>query len=251
MRYLVAAFLLLPTGAAAQQVPPERTIRVTGVGVVRTPPDVARIDYWVRGEGATPDAASQALATRQKAISGALARLLGAGTDVTSSNVLVVEVKDRSCDDAGYNSQPRLSQGACAVTGYLARMQGTVRTRAVDKAGTAAGLASRLGANDARLAAFELSDRAEAGRRATAAALADAKARAEAIAAGSGARLGALLSVNDQSGFAPGEVVVGAMAMAAPPPPPPEQMAAPVAIDVKPAPIETRQQVFVSYAIDG
>ena len=86
---------------------------------------------------------------RQRAVAGALAQLLGAGTDVTTSNVLVIEVKEKGCDDSGYNGQPRLSQGACAVTGYLARAQGLVRTRAVEKAGTAVGLAARLGASDA------------------------------------------------------------------------------------------------------
>lgn len=246
---ILAAVTLLPAAAAAQQVPAERTIRVTGVGVVRTPPDLARIDYWIRGEGVTPDAASQALAARQRAVAGALAQLLGAGTDVTTSNVLVIEVKEKGCDDSGYNGQPRLSQGACAVTGYLARAQGLVRTRAVEKAGTAVGLAARLGASDARLSAFELADRAAAQRAATAAAIADAKVRAEAVAAGAGARLGALVSVNDQASYAPADLGAFPNALAAPPPPPPEQMAAPVAIDVKPAPIETRQQVFVSYGI--
>ena len=245
---LLAAVLAVP--AAAQERAPERAIRVTGFGVVRTPPDVARIDYWVRGEGATPDAAASALAAKQKGIAAALAGLLGPASEVTTATVTVVEVRARACDDQrGYGSQPRLSQGPCAVTGHLATMQAGVRTGAVEKAATAVGLAARLGATDARLAGFDLSSPRDAQRRATAAALADAKARAEAVAAGAGTRLGELLSVNDQNGFSPTDVVVtGGRAVAAPPPPPPPP---PVAIDIKPAPIETRQQVFVTYAIAG
>lgn len=248
MRAMILAAALLPMTAAAQEAPGQRTIRVTGVGKVRTPPDVARLQYWVRGEGATPDAASAALAAKQKAILGGIVSLLGAGTEPTTGDVTIIEVRDRGCDDnRGYGGQPRLSQGACAVIGHVATMQASVRTRAIEKAGTAAGLAARLGASDARLTGFELAAPADAQRRATAAAIADAKARAQAVASGAGERLGPLLSVSDQNGFSPAEIVVtGARAMAPPPPPPPPP---PVEIDVKPAPIETQQQVFVTYAI--
>ncbi|PCG14458.1 MULTISPECIES: SIMPL domain-containing protein [Sphingomonas] len=253
MRYmmLAAAAALVPAAGMAQEpATPERTIRVTGVGVVQTPPDTARLDYWVRGEGTNPDEASRALATRQKAIAGALGGLLGAGTEITTGNVMVIEVKDRACDDQGYNGLPRLSQGACAVTGYLARMQAGVRTPAIGKAGTAVGLAARLGASDARLSGFSLSKPREAQARATTAAIADAKLRAEAVAAGAGTPLGAIVTVTDQAGYEP--IVMGARSLAAPPPPPPPPDAAPpVAIDVAPAPIETRQQVFVTYSIGG
>ena len=254
MRYamLAAAAALVPAAGMAQTpAEPERTIRVTGVGVVRTPPDTARLDYWVRGEGTTPDEASRALATRQKAIAGALGGLLGAGAEITTGNVIVIEVKDRACDDQGYNGRPRLSQGACAITGYLARMQAGVRTGAIGKAGTAVGLAARLGASDARLTGFSLSNPREAQARATAAAIADAKTRAEAVATGAGTPLGAIVTVTDQAGYEP--IVMGAAMRAAPPPPPPPppEAMAPVAIDVTPAPIETRQQVFVTYSIGG
>ncbi|KQT31967.1 hypothetical protein ASG29_08865 [Sphingomonas sp. Leaf412] len=246
---LLATALILPVAAAAQDdARRDRTIRVMGSGTVETAPDVARIDYWVRGEGATPDAATAALAQRQKAIAAGVTGLLGGQAEVTTANVTVIEVRDKACDDnRGYGSNPRLSQGACAIVGHLATMQAGVKTRAVDKSATAVGLASRLGASDARLAGFELSNPADAKRRATVAAIADAKARAETLAAGAGARLGELVSVSDQSGGGPAEMVVtGSRPAAAPPPPPPPP---PVAIDIKPRPIETRQQVYVAYSI--
>ena len=110
----IATLLLTGTAAAAQETTVQRTIRVAGQGKVRTPPDIARLQYWVRGEGATPDAATATLAAKQKAIVGGLTGLLGAGTEATTGEVTVLEVRDRGCDDTrGYGSQPRLSQGAC------------------------------------------------------------------------------------------------------------------------------------------
>lgn len=243
-RSFAASMLLLSAPAAAQEQPPQRTIQVTGTGVVQSPPDMAMLEFWIRGEGPSSDAAATALAAKQKAIVGGVGELLGAGSEVTTSDVIVVETRDGSCADG---NQPRLSVGDCAVTGFLARMQGRIRTRAIEKAGTAAGLAARLGASDARLQGFALADPEAAVRRAGAAAINDARRRAEAVASGAGVRLGSLMTVRDQSYFSPeANYGVGANSPAAPPAPPPP---AAVAIDVKPKPIETRTQVFVTYAI--
>lgn len=234
---------------AFAQTPPERVIQVSGTGVARTMPDMANLEFWLRGEGATPDAATRALAAKQKAVVDGLAGLLGSGAEVTTGAVTVIEARGAQCDDArGYGSKPRMSDGPCAVTGFIATVQGGARTGALDRAGTAAGLASRLGASDARLQGFTLADPTEATRRATASALRDARTRAEAIAAGAGVRLGAISSVRDGN-FGGGEVIVSSRAAAAPPPPPPESMSAPVPLDTKPRPIETRAQVTVIYTI--
>ena len=148
------------------------------------------------------------------------------------------------CDGPGtYNGRPRLSEGVCAVSGYVASLQGMVRTGVVEKAATAAGLAARLGARDARVQSFQLGDLAAAQRRATAAAISNAQAKAEAMAAGAGVRLGALLSLNDQSSGSDLVVSGNFQSLASAPPPPP------VAIEVSPRPIETQGRVFARYAI--
>lgn len=245
--WMIAA-LLLPATALAQEGPgPIPNIQVVGSATISTPPDRANLVYWVTGEGKNADEASTQLAAKHKAISDGLARLLGRGTEISSGEVSVIETREPACDGPGnYNNRPRLSTGACAVTGYVATLQGNVRTSATDKAGTAAGLAARLGARDARLQNFFLSNPEEAQRRATVAAIADARTRAEAVAAGAGVRLGELLTLNDQN---MGDIVVRANDIGAPPPAPPAPLAAAVAIDVKPRPIETRARVFVRYAI--
>jgi uncharacterized protein len=250
MRILVLA-TLAATPVLAQERAPEPVIQVTGTGVVETVPDVATLAFWLRGEGASADDATRAVAAKQKAVTDGLRSLLGAGTQVTTAEVIVIEARGEACQDArGYGSQPRLSEGACAVRGYVATVQGAVRTGAVDKAGTAAGLASRLGASDARLTGFALSDPGAAQRRATAAAIADARRRAEAAAQGAGVRLGAIRLVRDQNFGS--EVVVSGFAPPAPPPPPAMMaVSPPIPLDTRPRPVETRTQVQVAFAIAG
>lgn len=249
---ITTALLLAPSLAAplAAQTPvegPARTIQVSGTGVVRTVPDIALLVVYLRGEGATPDAATQALADKQKAVTGGLVGLLGADAVPTTGNVTIIEARNGNCP-RGYDSPPRISTGDCAVTGYIATLQGNVRTANVAKAATAAGLAARLGASDARLEGYDLSDHESARTRASAAAITAARTRAEEIARGAGVHLGPVTSLRDE---ASGDIVVTGtryrtdMApppMAAPAPPP-------IALDLKPRPIETRAQVYATYAI--
>ncbi|RXD06640.1 DUF541 domain-containing protein [Sphingomonas sp. UV9] len=103
------------------------------------------------------------------------------------------------------------------MTGFIATMQTRVRTYAVEKAATAAGLASRLGASDARLQGYALSNPEAAQARANTAAVAVATRRATALASGAGLRLGPIVTVRDQASY---DITVtgaalGASAMAA------------------------------------
>lgn len=247
MRLIAAALAAMALAAPALAEDTAPTIQVTGTGKVATPPDIAEIAYTVNGEGKTADEAAAALAAQQKAIAGGVAGLLGAGTAVTVSDVTVAVVRGPGCYGSnGYNPQPRLSEGDCAVIGYLAALRGDVRTPAVLKAATAVGLASRLGARDARVQSYALADDHPARRAAAEAAVADAGAKAAAIAAAAHATLGPIVTIRDQNNFSAGDIVVSAARVAAPPPPPPP---APVTIDARPRPIETQSQVYVVYAL--
>ncbi|MEG3171884.1 SIMPL domain-containing protein [Sphingomonas sp. ZB1N12] len=248
MRYLVTAVAVLIPQAVLAQVPPERTVQVTGTGTIQTAPDIALLTIYIRGEGPTPDAATTMIAAKQKAVNEALVGLLGSNSELTASNVTIIEARSGACADGqGYGSRPRLSTGDCAVSGFIATMQTSVRTRAVEKAATAAGLASRLGASDARVQGFALSDPEAARARANMAAIADAAKRAAALASGAGLRLGPIIAVRDQASY--DITVTGALRGANAPAAPPAPRVSPVTIDLKPTPIETRAQVFVSYAI--
>lgn len=248
VKYLLTIVTVLSPNVALAQIAPERTLQVTGTATVQTVPDIALLDIYLRGEGATSDAATNAIAAKQKAVAEGLEALLGPNNELAASSVTIIEARSGTCADAqGYGSQPRLSTGVCAVTGFIATMQTRVRTRAVEKAATAAGLASRLGASDARLQGYELSNPEVAQARANTAAIAVAARRAAALAGGAGLQLGPIVTVRDQGSY---DMTVtgaslGANAFAAPSAP----RVSPVVLDLKPTPIETRAQVFVTYAI--
>ncbi|MDJ0277116.1 SIMPL domain-containing protein [Sphingomonas sp. 2R-10] len=235
-----------PAQDAAERAP---TIQVLGTATVETPPDRARISYWVNGEGKTADAASAALAARNTAVVDGVRTLLGRGAEVTASEVSVTQVRGPDCDrQGGYT--PRLSEGPCAVIGHVATLQGHIRTAVVDKAATAVGLVARLGARDARIQAYELGDRSAALRRATAAAVADARARAEALATGAGVRLGELIALNDPNASNDEVNDAGVRRrimndLAAPP----AMLATAVPIAVTPRPIQTQARVNARFAI--
>lgn len=247
MRWTTGLMLLaLPAALAAQEREPA-VIQVAGTGSVKTDPDMASMTYSVTGEGATADAASRALATKAKAIEAGLLNLLGRGTAITTSNVNVAEVRGAECR-TNYGEQ-RLSEGACAVIGYIASLRGAVETGAVGKVGTGVGLAIRLGAQQAQMNGFALRDPAAAQASAIKVAVRDAKTKAMTLAAAAGVRLGTILTLNDGAGGGIEEVPMPIVLTSAPPPPLASPTPAPVAIDVKPAPIETSARVSVRYAI--
>jgi uncharacterized protein YggE len=231
-----------PANAADGTTPP--TITVVGVGEVKTDPDIANLTFSVRGEGSSADAATRGLVARQKAIIDGLGALGSGRIEVRTGEVRLDETRAAGCgDDDGDN--PRLSTGKCAVTGYLASIRVTVRMASAKDAGTAAGLAARLGASNARASDFEILKPGDAARRAAAAALADAHNRAEAIAAAAGEKLGPVVKVTDEAATATegDEIVVTALRAPAQVAPPP------IAVDIRPESISTTARLTVTYTI--
>lgn len=240
LTFAAAVFLAAPSLAQAPGIQ-DHAIHVSGHGRVSEPPDTARIQYWVRGEGKTPDEASRAMAALQAQVENGLRSLLGPDAKISNSNLLVIEVRDSKCTE---QNRPQLSEGNCAVIGYLARSEGEVETSNLMKAGTAVGLASRLGASDARLEGFELRDTTAARKTAMTKAVADAREQALTLAAAAGGHLGRVLNMQYGSYFAVIDSIVAPPAPPPPPPPPP-----PVQIDVNPRPQEISADVSVSYEL--
>lgn len=249
-RCAAAAMVVLscPAAASAADDPSPRIV-VGGNGDVLTPPDLATIEYRVVGEGVTSDAAVAAMVAKRTRIAAGLASL-DPRLQSRASEVSVAEVRSPDC--RRQYGQPQLSTGACAITGYVASLQMSIRTGAVKEAGTAVGLIGRFEGSDPRVNGFELADSSAAQRRSIAAALADARAKAQAVAASSGVVLGRILSVSTTGygGVQPDDVIVTA-SRAAPPAPPPPPPPPPIAVDLTPRPIPTHAQVTVVYAIGG
>lgn len=245
MRYLKALSILamLPAPAIAQdaRVP---TIAVTGSGTAQTPPDTATLTFTVRGEGATPDAATSAMAAQQKAVIQGI-RSLDREVEVQTGSVTIAETRSAGCR-GDYGQDKQLSTGACAVTGRVASISTTIVMHSVKDAGTAVGLAGRLGASDAAIEHFGLSDDGDASRRALASAFAQAHAKAEAIAAASGAELGPIVSVSDSyidvvRGYFGVVNTITAEDVG--------RLPSPVVVDVSPKPVETTMRLTVVFAI--
>ena len=139
------------------------------------------------------------------------------------------------------------SKGPCVVVGAFAETEATVILASIKDAGTAVGLAGRLGAGSAKIESFGLRDDRAAGREAIKQAIDQARTQAQAIAAASNAKLGPLVSVVD---IVAGDVGLNQfpqfraayrIAGLAPP--------APIAVDVSPTPVETRVQLVVTFAL--
>lgn len=242
---VIAAAALVASPALGQSnVIALHAIDVTGHGKISVPPDTANIHYWLRGEGKTADDATRAMVASQERVEGGLRSFLGPDAEITNSNLVVVEVRDPDCKTEP--GRPALSEGDCAIVGYLASSQADIRTGNVAKSGTAVGLASRLGARDARLQSFELRNIANARSEAMMRAVNDARAQAQILSTAAGGHLGRVLRI--QYGYFGTQplVLTGSLASAPPPPPPPPP---PVEIDVKPEPQEISADVSVSYEL--
>lgn len=244
MRTIAIAAALLFAGPAFGQTAPHR-IDVTGHGKVKVPPDTANIHYWLRGEGKTPDEATHAMVEAQGRVESGLRGFLGPQAAITNSNLVVIEARDQNCKTQ--YGQAGLSEGSCAIVGYLASSEADVTTPNVDKAATAVGLASRLGARDARLQSFELRDAAAARREAMTKAVNDALSQAEILAAAAKGHVGRAMTIQYASyGVSPIMVSGSRIVASAPPPPPPPP---PVEVDMKPRPQDVSADVSVSYEL--
>lgn len=223
MRIAVAAILTaaIAAPATAQFAPTPNTITIAASGRIETPPDIATLSLSIRGEGKTPDAATTALAGKQKAILAGLQGLdpkliVRTGTvsirevrtgrcaggmlplEISSDSMTTMADKLELAADALETEAGSLSdKGPCRLVGTLAEISAEVVLGSVKQAGTAIGLAGRLGAANAGLDGFGLRDPAAATRRAIADAIANARADAQTIAAASGAMLGPLISVTN------------------------------------------------------
>jgi uncharacterized protein YggE len=216
---------------------------------------MATLTLTIRGEGRTPDAATASLAAKQKAVIAGLLSL-DRKIDVRTGSISISEAHSGDCDNRDDHilasdaeiamAQHGGGKGICVVTGRIAEIETTIIMSSVKDAGTAVGLAGRLGAREAKVENFGIHDEADATNRAVAQAIGSARAQARAIAAAAGAKLGPLVSVTDGSDDTLHPAMISPM-VAAPPPP---DMPPPIAVDIVPKPVETSARLTVTFAIE-
>jgi uncharacterized protein YggE len=183
----LSAALALPVAAPAlaEDAMPAM-ITVTGEGVVEANPDIATMMIGVTTQGAT---AAEALASNSAALEAVLARLAASGIeprDLQTSNLSL------GPDYSKYDS----SQGGAPTT-YIASNMLTVRVRALDTLGAVLDAAVTDGANSLNGITFGLADPAPVLNEARKEAVADARARAELLAAAAGVQLGKVVSITE------------------------------------------------------
>jgi uncharacterized protein YggE len=181
---LVSATGLVAIPAIAQAANPG-TIQATGNGSVKVQPDEAQLNASVVTAGATAQQATQQNATQTSTVLAALNQKLG-----TAGSIQTV----------GYSVYPQYSSGPNpSITGYTATNTVQVTTYDLSLAGPLIDAATNAGANNVGGLSFGLRDPDPARQQALTAAAKQALAHAGAIAAGLGAKAGAVISASESA----------------------------------------------------
>lgn len=191
----IAGGLLGQTGAAdafgarGQTPSPDQalvpTIVAQGTGDVRAVPDVAFIALGAEQNAKTPKEAQAATA---KAMTAVQQRLIASGVPKDAIRTTALDVQ----------AQFDWVNGRQVSRGYLARHHVEVRVDDVSRAGEVLDLAVNAGGTSVQSVRFDLKARATLEREALTKAVADARARAEAMAAGAGTTLAGVVRIEEQ-----------------------------------------------------
>lgn len=201
----LAAALTLPS--LAQTSPPPttpasdgRTVTVTGTATIRSSPDEAVVTLGVQTQSQSAQDALQENASKMNLV---VESILGDG------------IKPDDLATVGVNLYPNYDGNGTTVGSYTAQNQVNVTVHDLDKVGQVIDDAVAAGANLASGISFQLSDQNQGVDQALADAVANARSKAEAIAAASDATLGPVVQVTEGGGYAPPVPYFGAVAEAA------------------------------------
>jgi uncharacterized protein YggE len=206
-------------GAAAANM---RTITVSGTGIITTVPNQAGFVFGVATTGKTAQQALRANAVRMTAVIDALKQ-----AGLTPAELQTAEI----------SLTPNTNQNGTVIVNYSASNSVTATTNDIGNAGPIVDAAVGAGANLVSGPSLTESDQLLLSRRALAAAIANAHARAATIATAAGVTLGAVQSVTEVSSSVPPPIVPGFAAKAATPTP------------VEAGTVQTEEDVTVTYRI--
>ena len=180
--------LLLGAGRGVQAQPLTRSpfVRASGQGTVSANPDLARIDFSVVTQAPNAQAASTQNATQVNTLIGQLQALLGASGDIKTINYALTP---------NYNYPA--NGGTPILTGYTASNTVEVTTGDLGNVGRVIDTGIQAGANQVSGLQFGLKDDQPARTQALKLATAQAKVRADAMAAGAGMHTGAYHSIEE------------------------------------------------------
>ena len=206
-----------------------RTLSVNGTGRVNAVPDVADIDIGVIEQAKEAAAASQKAAASMDAVITALLEL---GIDEKDIQTTSLNLNARY----DWNSEPP------KVVGWEASNMVSVTVRDIEAVGDAVDTAVKAGANQVNGISFRVEDPAEAQMLARTAAVEDARAKAEQLAADAGVEIVGIVTLTESGGQQPEPIYMARseMAFAA-------DAAAPT--PVLPGEVELSVNVYIQYEI--
>jgi uncharacterized protein len=183
--FLLASLLLAAQTPGAPQASNEPVIVTTGEGVVKMAPDRVWVTIAAESRAKSPREAQRANADAMKAV---LDKLKGLGLPADAIRT------------SGYDLQPQFDyvNGRQSLREYLARNTIEVRVDEVSRAGDVLDAAVGSGATSVSGVRFDLKDRSAAEREALKKAVADARGRAEAAAAGAGMKVDRVVKIEEQ-----------------------------------------------------
>lgn len=182
----------------------QRTVTVSASATVSAEPDLARITVGVVSEAET---AREALSRNTEAMRQVIDGLKAAG--IAAEDVRTVSFSV----DARYSSPRDGSQPK--ITGYQARNDVQVTARDLKRLGEVLDQLVRLGANQMGGLSFEVSKAETLKDEARKQAVANARRRAELFASATGARVGEVVAIAEESAAPPGPRPMFRSAMAA------------------------------------
>lgn len=188
----LAGCLAAAVPAAAQgpaPLPAVPTVVAHGNGEVRAVPDMAIISVGAEQTAKTPREAQAAAAAAMTAVQQ---RLTGAGVSKDAIRTVVYDVQ----------AQFDWANGRQTLRGYLARHTIEVRVDDVARVGALLEVAIAAGGTSVQGVRFDLKQREALEREALSKAVADARARADAMAAGAGTAVAGIVRV-EEGGAAP------------------------------------------------
>lgn len=191
---LILKVVLLSALAAAPAAAQEAgRITVTGEGRVAAAPDMATVMLGVTAEAANAKEAMDRVSVSVDALLASLAAAGIEGRDIQTTGLSLNPIWDGSASSSG---TPR-------IEGFVASNGVTVRVRALDGLGEVLDGALEAGGNTFNGLSFGLQDPQPRLDEARAAAVADARRKADLLAGAAGVSLGRVVSIAEGGGMAP------------------------------------------------
>ncbi len=185
---VLAAAALLPPAASADTV--DKLVTVTGEGTVAATPDAATIRIGVSTQGKSAREASDANAKEMTAV---MAAIKDAG------------VAERDVQTASLSLQPRYDNkpGGARLIGFQASNQVSVKVHDIGQLPAVLDRAIAAGANEMSGIEFIVTEQSKLLDKARAAAIADARRKAELYAGAAGMKVGRVLAIAEEGASPP------------------------------------------------